>query len=105
MALGTNQQTTTTAANFIPELWSDEVIAGYKANLVLGNIVTNINHNGKKGYTIHIPAPVRGSANAKAARSVVNLFCLPFSNSPIASYKSSSFTELLSSSISNIVSY
>ena len=44
MALGTNQQTTTTAANFIPELWSDEVIAGYKANLVLGNIVTNINH-------------------------------------------------------------
>ena len=36
MALGTNGQTTTTAANFIPELWSDEVIAGYKANLVLG---------------------------------------------------------------------
>ena len=30
MALGTGQQTTTTAANFIPELWSDEVIAGYK---------------------------------------------------------------------------
>ena len=73
MALGTNQQTTTTAANFIPELWSDEVIAGYKANLVLGNIVTNINHNGKKGDTIHIPAPVRGSANAKAANTQVTL--------------------------------
>ena len=73
MALGTNQQTVTTAANFIPELWSDEVIAGYKKNLVLGNIVTNINHNGKKGDTIHIPAPVRGSANAKAANTQVTL--------------------------------
>ena len=73
MALGTGQQTTTTAANFIPELWSDEVIAGYKQNLVLGNLVTRINHNGKKGDTIHIPAPVRGSANAKAANTQVTL--------------------------------
>jgi len=73
MALGTGQQTITTAANFIPELWSDEVIAGYKKNLVLGNIVTRINHNGKKGDTIHIPAPVRGSANVKAANTQVTL--------------------------------
>ena len=73
MALGSNQQTITTAANFIPELWSDEVIAGYKKNLVLGNLVTRINHNGKKGDTIHIPTPVRGSANAKAANTQVTL--------------------------------
>ena len=73
MALGSNQQTTTTAANFIPELWSDEVIAGYKKNLVLGNLVTKINHSGKKGDTIHIPKPVRGSANAKAANTQVTL--------------------------------
>ena len=73
MALGTAQQTTTTAAKFIPELWSDEVIAGYKKNLVLGNVVTKINHAGKKGDTIHIPAPVRGSANAKAANTQVTL--------------------------------
>jgi N4-gp56 family major capsid protein len=73
MALGSNHQTITTAANFIPELWSDEVIAGYKKNLVLGNVVTRINHNGKKGDTIHIPAPVRGSANAKSANSQVTL--------------------------------
>jgi N4-gp56 family major capsid protein len=73
MALGSNQQTTTTAANFIPELWSDEVIAGYKKNLVMGNVVTKINHNGKKGDTIHIPAPVRGSANAKSANTQVTL--------------------------------
>ena len=73
MALGTGHQTTTTGATFIPELWSDEVIAGYKANLVLGNLVTKINHAGKKGDTIHIPAPVRGSANAKAANTQVTL--------------------------------
>ncbi len=73
MGLGTAQQTTTTAAKFIPELWSDEVIAGYKKNLVLGNVVTKINHAGKKGDTIHIPKPVRGSANAKAANSQVTL--------------------------------
>jgi len=73
MALGTNHQTTTDAANFIPELWSDEVIAGYKKNLVLGNVVTRINHTGKKGDTIHIPTPTRGSANAKAADTQVVL--------------------------------
>ena len=73
MALGSNHQTTTTGATFIPELWSDEVIAGYKKNLVLGNLVTKINHAGKKGDTIHIPKPVRGSANAKAANTQVTL--------------------------------
>jgi len=73
MALGTNGQGVTEAANFIPELWSDEVIAGYKKNLVLGGLVTRINHNGKKGDTIHIPAPVRGSANAKVADTQVVL--------------------------------
>ena len=73
MALGTNGQGITEAANFIPELWSDEVIAGYKKNLVLGNLVTKINHSGKKGDTIHIPAPVRGSANAKVADTQVVL--------------------------------
>ena len=73
MALGTGHQTTTTAANFIPELWSDEVIAGYKKNLVLGGLVTKINHAGKKGDAINIPKPVRGSATAKAANTQVTL--------------------------------
>tara|TARA_R110000824_G_scaffold241589_1_gene430331 strand:- start:502 stop:1434 length:933 start_codon:yes stop_codon:yes gene_type:complete len=73
MALGTNGQGVTEAANFIPELWSDEVIAGYKQNLVLGNLVTKINHSGKKGDTIHIPTPTRGSANAKVADTQVVL--------------------------------
>lgn len=73
MALGTGHQTITTAANFIPELWSDEVIAGYKKNLVLGGLVTKINHAGKKGDAINIPKPVRGSATAKAANTQVTL--------------------------------
>lgn len=73
MALGTNHQTTTTAAKFIPELWSNEVIASYKKNLVLANLVTRMNHVGKKGDSIHIPKPGRGSANAKAAQTQVTL--------------------------------
>jgi len=63
--------TTTTAAKFIPEIWSDEVIATYKANLVVANLVNNINHQGKKGDTIHIPKPGRNSASAKVADSDV----------------------------------
>jgi len=59
--------TTTTQANFIPEIWSDEVIAAYKSNLVLANLVTRMNHNNKVGDTIHIPTPTRGSASAKSA--------------------------------------
>ena len=73
MALGTNHVTTTTAAVFIPELWSDEVIAAYKSNLVVANLVTKINHKGKKGDTIHIPKPTRGSASVKAASTQVTL--------------------------------
>jgi N4-gp56 family major capsid protein len=73
MALGTNQVTTTIANNFIPELWSDEVIGAYKSNLVVANLVTKLNHKGKKGDTIHIPVPSRGSASAKAANTQVTL--------------------------------
>ncbi len=63
----------TDAANFIPEIWSDDVIAGYKKNLVLGQLAAKINHKGKKGDTIHLPTPVRGAASAKAANNVVTL--------------------------------
>ena len=73
MALGTNHMTTTTQATFIPELWSDEVIATYKKNLVLANLVTMMNHNGKRGDTVHIPVPTRGTASAKAAETQVTL--------------------------------
>jgi N4-gp56 family major capsid protein len=69
----TGAQTITTNAVFIPELWSDDVIAAYKKNLIFSNLVTKINHVGKKGDTIHIPKPGRGSANAKSATAVVTL--------------------------------
>jgi hypothetical protein len=63
MALGTAPLTTGTQATFIPELWSDEIAAKYKANLVLANLVINMDHTGKKGDVVHIPAPSRSSAS------------------------------------------
>ena len=69
----TNSVTTTTAANFIPEIWSDEIVAAYKKNLVLANLVMKMNFKGKKGDTVHIPTPTRGSASAKAAETAVTL--------------------------------
>lgn len=73
MALGTNHVTNTTAATFIPELWSDEIVASYKKNLVLANLVNKMSMTGKKGDTLHIPKPTRGSASAKAASTQVSL--------------------------------
>jgi N4-gp56 family major capsid protein len=63
----------TEGATFIPEIWSDEIKATYEKNLVAANLVRRINHNGKKGDTIHIPAPVRGSAAAKAENVAVTI--------------------------------
>lgn len=63
--------TITTAAAFIPEIWSDEVVATYKANLVAANLVRNLNHSGKKGDTIHIPTPGRNAASAKVKDATV----------------------------------
>ena len=73
MGLGTNHVTTTTAATFIPEIWSDEIVAAYKRSLVLATAVNKMSHVGKKGDTIHIPKPTRGSASAKAASTQVTL--------------------------------
>lgn len=73
MPLGTAHTTVTTSDKFIPELWSDEVIAAYKQKLVLGNLVTQINFKGKKGDTLHIPVPARGDASSKAASTQVTL--------------------------------
>ena len=73
MALGTNHVTNTTGATFIPELWSDEIIAAYKQNLVMANLVSKMSFKGKKGDTLHIPKPTRGSASVKAASTQVTL--------------------------------
>ena len=68
-----NATTVTTAANFIPEIWSDEIVAAYKRNLVAANLIKKMNFKGKKGDTVHIPSPTRGSASAKAASTQVTL--------------------------------
>jgi N4-gp56 family major capsid protein len=68
-----NNVTVTSAANFIPEIWSDEIVAAYKRNLVAANVVKKMNFKGKKGDTVHIPAPTRGSASAKGATNAVTL--------------------------------
>jgi N4-gp56 family major capsid protein len=70
---GANAVTTTSAANFIPEVWSDEIVASYKKNLVMANLVKKMNFKGKKGDTVHIPSPTRGSASAKSAANTVTL--------------------------------
>jgi len=36
------------ADKFIPELWSDEIVAAYKKNLVLANLVNKMPMSGKK---------------------------------------------------------
>lgn len=82
MALGTNHVALTevTAASrtrsnsaFVRELWTDEIIAAYKSNLVMPQLVVNMPFNGRKGDTFHVPNPVRGSASAKAAETQVTL--------------------------------
>ena len=58
---------------FIPELWSDEVVASFQSNLVVANLVTNMDHRGKKGDKVNVPAPYRGSTAAKAAATAVTI--------------------------------
>jgi len=84
MALGTNHVTNTTAATFIPEIWSDEIIAAYEKSLVLANLVNRMPMTGKKGDTIHIPKPTRGDASAKSASTQVTLIAATESEVQVA---------------------
>lgn len=68
---GTSQNSGT--AVFIPELWSDEIIAAYEKSLVLANLVRRMPMTGKKGDTLYIPKPQRGEASIKAAATEVTL--------------------------------
>jgi N4-gp56 family major capsid protein len=69
----TNTVTRTRADKFIPEIWSDEIIAAYQKSLVMAPLVMKMNVKGKKGDVIHIPKPIRGTANLKAAAAQVTL--------------------------------
>jgi N4-gp56 family major capsid protein len=63
----------TAAGTFIPEIWSDEIIAAYQKNLKMAPLVKRIQMSGKKGDVIHIPKPTRGSASAKAESTAVTI--------------------------------
>jgi len=63
----------TSAAKFIPEIWSDEVVAAYKINLKMGGLVKRLPMKGKKGDRINIPKPTRGAANAKGEGVAVTI--------------------------------
>src|SRR6056300_470811 len=63
----------TAAGTFIPEIWSDEIIAAYQKNLKMAPLVKRLSMAGKKGDVIHIPKPIRGSANAKAEAVAVTI--------------------------------
>ncbi len=75
MALGSGHviQTNVNTAGFIPEVWSDEIIAAYKKNLVAANLFKKMNMKGRKGDVVHFPSPDRKSAAIKSANSQVTV--------------------------------
>ena len=91
----TNSVTVTTADKFIPDIWSDEIVAAYKKNLVLANLVMKMSFKGKKGDTVHIPAPTRGSASAKAAESAVTLIAATESEVTVSINKHYEYSRLI----------
>ena len=91
----TNSVTTTSAANFIPEIWSDEIVAAFKKNLVLANLVKRMNFKGKKGDTVNIPSPARGTANAKAATDAVTLIAESDTNIQVLINKHFEYSRLI----------
>jgi hypothetical protein len=61
------------ADKFIPEVWSDEVIATYNKSLKMAPLVKRMTMKGKKGDLIHVPKPLDGVAHAKAAATAVTI--------------------------------
>ena len=74
MPLGTAQQTITTGANFIPELWGPPVIVATEDNLVMRKLCWDWSDPVKgKGDTIHVPQISNLTSNTKAANTQVTL--------------------------------
>ena len=91
----TNAVTTTNADAFIPEIWSDEIVAAYKKNLVAANVIKKMSHRGKKGDTVHIPSPTRGSASAKTAANAVTLIANVDTDIPVYINKHYEYSRLI----------
>lgn len=72
MGLGSNHQTTTTGANFIPEIWSQETQVAAEANLVAANLVKRFDFEmARKGDILHVPKVSDLTATAKSASTAV----------------------------------
>ena len=97
MPLGVSNTTTTTAAVYIPQLWSDEVIATFKANIVVANLITRFDQVGKKGSVLNVPNFSRGTASAKAQGSQVTLIAPTDANTGININKWFEYSRLSSS--------
>ena len=63
----------TAADVFVPEIWSDEIIAAYQKNLKMAPLVKRMSMTGKKGDRIHVPKPIRGTASAKTEATAVTI--------------------------------
>ncbi len=72
MGLGTAHQTVTTGANFIPEIWSQELQRATESNLVAAKLVKRFDSDVKtKGDVIHVPKISNLSATAKSASTAI----------------------------------
>ena len=81
--------------DFIPQLWSNEILAAYQTNIVIGQLVSRMAHEGKKGDTVNIPAPTRGSANDKVALTGVTLQNANENSVPVSIYKHKEYSKLI----------
>jgi len=80
---GVNYVGKTQADNFVPELWSDEIIATYEKSLVAVPLIKQLSFEGKKGDKLNIPTPTRGNATAKAAGAQVTLIANTEGTTPV----------------------
>lgn len=72
MGLGTNQQTVTTGANFIPEVWAQETQRATESNLVAAKLVKRYDRDViRKGDTVHVPIISNLTATSKSANTAV----------------------------------
>jgi hypothetical protein len=64
---------TTTLANFIPEIFSNEVKANFQCRLVMAGLVKSLPMTGKRGDKINIPSVSRGVSSSFAEGTAVTI--------------------------------
>jgi len=69
--MATGLITTTTSANFIPEMWGPEIRHFLRSKLIMANLVKRVNFVGKAGDTLHIPDLTEMGVTQKAAETDV----------------------------------